>query len=483
MPDGSEQRCDFLSYYEATQGLARWGHAISEVLEEYPGTLTQYYQRGVVDCYEHEGGRLVERRLVWDYIGGGVEGAPDLGVEPHLLSDQPGDLHGPWGHRVSDYTVDGTFTGFFAFFTTLGGVNSFGNPKTEARYDDDPRAVLGITGADSAVIRQYFQAAVLEFHPDDVSQPVKVYLLGHDVRDRMYPNELHATIASFGPATALSEGDVYSPERLRLAAATAPSRPTAAPGLPPAPRLGLRVGRVLHSSPDRHLSHNIPDLTLTLADGGEHQCGFLSYYEATNGLERWGHAISEVLVEHSGALTQYYQRGVVDCHVRDGQYLVERRLAWDYVGGGVEGAPDLGVEPHLLSDQPGDQLGPWGHVVSNYAVDGTSIGFLDFFTAMGGVETFGYPKTEARYDDDPRAVLRIPSAPPGVIRQYFQAAVLEYHAEDPAQPVKIYLLGHELRDWRYPAVRAFVAFEPFGPLTQGQSYFPITTSNVIRPAG
>ncbi len=483
MPDGSEQRCDFLSYYEATQGLARWGHAISEVLEEYPGTLTQYYQRGVVDCYEHEGGRLVERRLVWDYIGGGVEGAPDLGVEPHLLSDQPGDLHGPWGHRVSDYTVDGTFTGFFAFFTTLGGVNSFGNPKTEARYDDDPRAVLGIAGADSAVIRQYFQAAVLEFHPDDVSQPVKVYLLGHDVRDRMYPNELHATIASFGPATALSEGDVYSPERLRLAAATAPSLPTAAPGLPPAPRLGLRVGRVLHSSPDRHLSHNIPDLTLGLADGSEQQCNFLSYYEATQGLARWGHAISEVLVEHSGTLTQYYQRGVVDCHVSDGEYLVERRLAWDYVGGGADGAPDLGVEPRLLSDQPGEQLGPWGHLVSNYAVDGTYVGFLDYFTAMGGVGSFGFPKSEARYDDDPEAVLRIPSAVPGVIRQYFQAAVLEYHPDDPTQPVKIYLLGHDLRDWRYPAYRVFVAFGPFGPLTQGQSYFPITTSNVIRPAG
>ena len=483
MPDGSEQRCDFLSYYEATQGLARWGHAISEVLEEYPGTLTQYYQRGVVDCYEHEGGRLVERRLVWDYIGGGVEGAPDLGVEPHLLSDQPGDLHGPWGHRVSDYTVDGTFTGFFAFFTTLGGVNSFGNPKTEARYDDDPRAVLGIAGADSAVIRQYFQAAVLEFHPDDVSQPVKVYLLGHDVRDRMYPNELHATIASFGPATALSEGDVYSPERLRLAAATAPSLPTAAPGLPPAPRLGLRVGRVLHSSPDRHLSHNIPDLTLGLADGSEQQCNFLSYYEATHGLDRWGHAISEVLVEHSGTLTQYYQRGVVDCHVSDGEYLVERRLAWDYVGGGADGAPDLGVEPHLLSDQPGEQMGPWGHLVSNYAVDGTYVGFLDYFTAMGGVGSFGFPKSEARYDDDPEAVLRIPSAVPGVIRQYFQAAVLEYHPDDPTQPVKIYLLGHDLRDWRYPAYRVFVAFGPFGPLTQGQPYFPITTSNVIRPAG
>ena len=362
MPDGSEHRCDFLSYYEATQGVVRWGHAISEVLEEYPGILTQYYQGGVVDCHETDDGRLVERRLAWDFIGGGVEGAPDLGVEPHLLSDQPGELHGPWGHRVSDYAVDGAFTGFFAFFTALGGVNSFGNPKTEARYDDDPRAVLGIADTDSAVIRQYFQAAVLEFHPNDPTQPVKVYLLGHDVRDRLYPQQRHTTIASFGPATALSVGQVYTPERLRLAAATAPSRPsTTSPAPPPVPKLGLRVGRVLHSSPDRHLSHNIPDLTLTLADGGEHECGFLSYYEATNGLERWGHAISEVLVEHSGTLTQYYQRGVVDCHVSDGRYVVERRLAWDYVGGGVEGAPDLGVEPHLLSNQPGEPLGPWGH--------------------------------------------------------------------------------------------------------------------------
>ena len=484
LPDGSEQRCDFLSYFEATQGVARWGHAISEVLEEYPGTLTQYYQGGVVDCQETDGGRLLERRLAWDFIGGGAEGAPDLGVEPHLLSDQPGELHGPWGHRVSDYAVDGTFTGFFAFFSTLGGVNSFGHPKTEARYDDDPQAVLGIAGTDSAVIRQYFQAAVLEFHPNDPTQPVKVYLLGHDVRDRMYPHQFHTTIASFGPATALSVGQVYSPERVRLASVTAPSRPsTTAPGPAPAPRLGLRVGRVLHSSPDRHLSHNIPDLTLTLADGGEHQCDFLSYYEATNGLERWGPCDFR---GPGGALRhadQYYQRGVVDCHVREGQYLVERRLAWDYVGGGVEGAPDLGVEPHLVSDQPGEPLGPWGHVVSNYAIDGTSIGFLDFFNAMGGVETFGYPKTEARYDDHPLAVLGIPSAAPGVIRQYFQAAVLEYHPDDPTQPVKLYLLGHELRDWRYPAYGAFVAFGPFGPLTQGQTYFPIATSNVIRPAG
>ena len=485
--DGSEERCDFLSYYEATQGLARWGHAISEVIEEYPGTLTQYYQRGVVDCHNREGAWLIERRLVWDYIGGGAEGAPDLGVEPNLLSDQPGDLWGPWGHRVSDYAVDGTYVGFLDFFTALGGVNTFGHPKTEARYDDDPRAVLGIASAPPGVIRQYFQAAVLEYHPDDELQPVKLFLLGQDVRDRLYPNQTSTTLASFGPAAPLSEGEDYTPERVRLAAAVAPapSVPSVTPPvIPPAtPRLGLRVGRVLFSAPDRHLSHNIPDLTMTLADGSEAQCDFLSYYEATHGLARWGHAISEVLEEQSGILTQYYQRGVVDCHQRYGGWTLERRLAWDFIGGGVEGAPDLGVEPNLLSDQPGELLGPWGHRVSDYAVDGTYVGFLEFFTALGGVETFGHPKTEARYDHEPWAVLHVPDGDPGIIRQYFQAAVLEYHPSDAFQPVKLFLLGDVLRDRRYPAHRAFVAFGPYGPLTPGQTYYPVATSNVIRPAG
>ena len=419
----------------------------------------------------------MERRLAWDHFGGGIDGSEDLGFEPHLLSDQPGQLLGPWGHRVSDYAVDGTYTGFLSFFTTLGGVPSFGYPKTEARYDNDPRRRLGIAAATEGFIRQYFQAAVMEFHPATLA-PVMLRLLGDDLRDRRYPNESYKLYSSFASVPPLEVGQVFIVENVVANPVKAPplgsptTSPPSSPGPAPAPKLGLRVGRVLHSSPDRHLAHNIPDLTLTLADGGEHECGFLSYYEATHGLERWGHAISEVLVEHSGTLTQYYQRGVVDCHVREGRYVVERRLAWDYVGGGAEGAPDLGVEPHLLSHQPGEVLGPWGHRVSNYAVDGTFIGFLDFFNAMGGVQTFGYPKTEARYDDDPRAVLRIPNTAPGVIRQYFQGAVLEYHPDDSTQPVKIHLLGHDLRDGRYPAHQAFVAFGTVRTAHAGPAILP-----------
>ena len=244
--------------------------------------------------------------------------------------------------------------------------------------------------------------------------------------------------------------------------------------VPPGPApstLTLRVDRVRHDAPDTHLAHNIPDLTLTLAGGTEIACNFLTHYDATGGLTRWGWAISEVLEERAGALTQYYQRGVVDCHERDGVWRMERRLAWDYLGGGLEGAPDLSVEPELLSEQPGELVGPWGHRVSNHAVDGTYTGFLDFFTALGGVASFGYPKTEARYDDDPGAALGTPGANPGFIRQYFQAAVMEYHPGDP-QPVKLGLLGRDLRDRRYPN-RSHAALASFGsvpPLTVGQVY-------------
>ena len=492
LPDGSESTCNFLAYYESNHGVARWGHATSEVLEERDGVLTQYFQRGVLDCEERDGAWGVSRRLAWDYVGGGAAGAPDLGVEPALVSEQAGDLVGPWGHRVSNYAVDGTFIGFLDFFSALGGVETFGYPKTEARYDDDPRAELSVLGAARRVIRQYFQSAVLEYHPADTAQPVKLRLLGDDVRDRLYPNQTYRAYNSFGPSIPLAKGQFYSPERITppgtggAPVRTPPPPPSAtSPSvIPSAPStLGLRVNRVLFSAPDVHLAHNIPDLTLTLADGSEASCEFLTYFESTYGLARWGHPISEVLEERTGSLTQYFQRGVLDCHERDGEWRVERRLAWDHIGGGVDGAPDLGVEPDLLSDQAGELLGPWGHQVSNYAVDGTYVGFLDFFTSLGGEATFGLPKTEARYDDDPRAALRVPGGAAGVIRQYFQAAVLEYHPNDAAQPVKLYLLGDTLRDWRYPTYGVFITFGSFGPLTEGQPYYPVATSSVLRPAG
>ena len=274
---------------------------------------------------------------------------------------------------------------------------------------------------------------------------------------------------------------------VRLAAASeaptpseAPAPPAAQLALPSVPyatlsTLGLRVVRVQYTVPDIHVAHNIPDLMMTLGDGEQVGCEFLTYYEETGGLTRWGHAISEVLEERPGTLTQYYQRGAFDCHPKVGtQWEIERRLAWDYIGGGAGGSPDLGTEPGLLSEQPGNILWTWGHRVSNYAIDGTEVGFLNFFDALGGIESFGYPKTDARVDNHPLAVLNLPNTDTAVIRQYFQAAVLEYHPNDALQPVKPALLGDLLRDRRYP-YQSYLAFASFGtsfPLRVGQVYKP-----------
>ena len=156
----------------------------------------------------------IERLLVWDLIAGGLAGAPDLGAEPELLSQQAGRVLGPWGHRVSNYAVDGTYTGFLDFFLTAGGVAFFGYPRTEARSDQALGAVLGLPDAAPGFIRQYFQAAVLEYHPGDPDRPIKLALLGDAVRDRLYPNQAHRNYASFGPADPVAIGNTYTPERV-----------------------------------------------------------------------------------------------------------------------------------------------------------------------------------------------------------------------------------------------------------------------------
>ena len=240
--------------------------------------------------------------------------------------------------------------------------------------------------------------------------------------------------------------------------------------------LSAVVLRSIFTEPDAHLAHNIPDLRVTV--GGEDvACNFLSHYESTGGVTRWGFATSEVIEERAGSLTQYYQRGVVDCQERDGLWRMERRLVWDYLGGGLGDAPDLGTEPDLVSDQVGLPLGPWGHRVSNMAVDGTPTGFLDFFVELGGLQAFGHPKTDARLDDAPGAILAIEDADPGVIRQYFQAAVFEHHPGSP-EPVQLRLLGDAVRDRIYPfgSHQAFQSFQSAPALRYGQAYAPEGTS-------
>lgn len=226
---------------------------------------------------------------------------------------------------------------------------------------------------------------------------------------------------------------------------------------------------VAPGNPD--LRHNIPDLSVNI-DGRTVIAGFLSHYRNTGGLGRWGYPTSEVLVLENRTLTQFYQRGVVDFHDVGAGWVVERRLAWDYVGGGAGGSDDQGVESGPFNPNPGTLLGPWGNRVSNVSIEGTTVGFADFFNRLGGVSAFGYPKTEARTDIVGARRLLGPEQTPGFIRQYFQAAIFEFHPNDPADPVKLALLGDTLRDRLVRDHTRERAFAGAGILVNGASYVP-----------
>ena len=221
------------------------------------------------------------------------------------------------------------------------------------------------------------------------------------------------------------------------------------------------------NNPD--LQHNIPDLEVVM-DGETLQADFLSHFRRTGGLDRWGYPTSEVLVMEPNALTQFYQRGVVDFHRVGAGWITERRLAWDYVGGGLGGSADLGVETGVTNPHGGTPLGPWGHKVSNLAIDGTETGFADFFERLGGVPSFGFPKTDARRDTNQPGTLHVPELTPGFVRQYFQSAVLEYHPNNAAAPVQLTLLGDTLRERLVPDWREHPGFAAAGPLANNQEF-------------
>ena len=228
-----------------------------------------------------------------------------------------------------------------------------------------------------------------------------------------------------------------------------------------------------------NLDHNIPDLLVTLEDGREVMADFLTHYNLTGQRERWGYPTSEVLVLEDGTLTQFYQRGVVDFHNLGSGWVVERRLAWDYVGGGVAGSTDQGTESDHLNPHPGTRLGPWGHKVSNLAIDGTDVGFADFFDALGGVSAFGLPKSDAREDVDLPGRLHAPERTYGFIRQYFQAGVLEFHPNDEVTPVKLTLLGDALRDQLVPGHGEHPPFNAAPELVIGDEYLPYSVPEAV----
>ena len=237
---------------------------------------------------------------------------------------------------------------------------------------------------------------------------------------------------------------------------------------PPAEAADLAIGVAARAPLTSSTAHTLTNWLVRL-DGQLRVAPFAAYFTATGGIDRWGWPISEPVQESAGAVSQYFQRGVMDWtdDPRGGRAVVPRPV-WDFLGGGRGGAPDLGVEPDVVSDQAGELVGTWGHRVSNFAIDGTEIGFLEFFNTYGGEAQFGAPRTDARPDTGTAGTLSTDDAPFGVIRQYFQNAVFEF-APDRPQPVRLRLIGESLRDRLYPGWSELTAFTDQPAVQRGQS--------------
>ena len=228
---------------------------------------------------------------------------------------------------------------------------------------------------------------------------------------------------------------------------------------------------VLNSVYDARGGHNIADLRVGEGEG-TYDAEFLGFYRRTGGFARWGAVTSEAHWDDNGLLVQYFANGILELHLSaddPSSRSVTRRLAWDFLGGGAGSSSDLGAEIEVTNPHPGDVLGPWDHKVSDFAVDGAPIGFRSMFLQFGGLESFGFPKSDARQDSGEPGTLFLAGSVPGIIRQYFQAAVLEYReSEEPA--VQLVPLGDMLRDRDFPggAWMHVAAFARSEPLVGGQ---------------
>ncbi|TAK30017.1 MAG: peptidoglycan hydrolase [Chloroflexota bacterium] len=145
---------------------------------------------------------------------------------------------------------------------------------------------------------------------------------------------------------------------------------------------------------------------------------FLQYFATRGGLNIFGFPRTDEIVEN-GRVVQYFQRARMEWHPESPpEWRVQLGLLGDEIGGrGTAASPNMSA--------PNVRYFPeTGHNVAN--------AFLTYFTSNGGVDIFGYPKTEEMSEG-------------GLTVQYFQRVRMEWHPENPPEwRVQLGLLGDEL---------------------------------------
>jgi len=147
---------------------------------------------------------------------------------------------------------------------------------------------------------------------------------------------------------------------------------------------------------------------------GHYVCGeFLEFFETRGGVEIFGFPLTEAFDDLArGMQVQYFQCARMEWHPYNPEpYKVQLGLLVDELGYRFplvrpEQIPAFNNDLHHYFPET-------GHVVS-YA-------FLDYFREKGGLDIFGYPRSEFMYED-------------GYIVQYFQRARMEWHPEDLSGP-------------------------------------------------
>ncbi len=146
------------------------------------------------------------------------------------------------------------------------------------------------------------------------------------------------------------------------------------------------------------------------SETGHWVCGeFLEFFDARGGLEIFGYPLTEAFDDPArGLYVQYFQRVRMEWHPGNrAPYRVQLGLLVD----------ELGYEfPPVQPEQAPSSNGPLHHYFpeTQHVV---SYAFLDYFREHGGLDIFGYPRSEFIYEG-------------GRIVQYFQRARLVWYPEN-----------------------------------------------------
>jgi len=179
------------------------------------------------------------------------------------------------------------------------------------------------------------------------------------------------------------------------------------------PTLVMMAALLLTSVSATHLQTSDEDCRY-FPETDRYVCGeFLEFYESRGALEIFGYPLTEAFDDPTrGLRVQYFQRARMEWHPQNPEpYKLQLGLLVDELGYRFPKASPEKIPPFNSALQ--HYFPETGHVVS-YA-------FLDYFREKGGIDIFGYPRSEFMYED-------------GYVVQYFQRARMEWHPEDASGP-------------------------------------------------